>query len=299
MELFWYREQAFSEKSFREQVRGWFCYEEFVILKGSPLAILFRLKHCHAVTVLASSLMLTVPGLMPSASGEDHPIHQTATNEQPTAPQLMQIAHDGRAEWENFPGFEVKLTLATDTAQGEGQLHVSRDGKMDLKLPPGEEFQWVERTLKSVVGHRIVQSPAITNVEFADNQTNHPHGRLLRSSNPEERSLWRVQGDVMTEVHRLTDTSRLVISIGDVWRTPENKHLPRNFAVTTWELPSNQIRSARQVHQDWIRIGDLDLPLEFWAITNRPDGTSTTQRIDFSEHKLLPPVSNVQTTSTH
>lgn len=238
-----------------------------------------------AIVALFGSLM----GASSQVVGEE------LSSNQPTAPQLMQIAHDGRAEWENFPGFDVKLTLATDTVQGEGHLHVSRDGKMDLTLPPGEEFQWAQRALKSVVGHRLVQSPAITNVEFADKQTNHPHGRLLRSSNPEEKSLWRVQGDVMTEVHRITETSRLIISISDVLRTPEGKHLPQNFSVTTWELPSNQIKSARQVHQGWVRIDGIDLPAEFWAITNRPDGTSVTQRIDFSEHKLL---NKAQTIST-
>ena len=246
--------------------RRWAAVVKFVVLTG----------------MLASSPLSTY-GEGPTGSSK-------VTKPSLTAPQLMQIAHDGRAEWGNFPGFEAKLTLATDSARGEGRLHVSPDGKMDLTLPPGEEFQWAQRALKSVVGHRLTVNDAITNVEFADQQADHPHGRLLRSTNPQEKSLWRVQGDVLTEVHRITDTSRLIISISDVLRTPEGKHLPQNFSVTTWELPSNQIKSARQVHQDWSRIGGIDLPSTFWAITNRPDGTSVTHRIDFSEHRLLPDV---------
>lgn len=252
---------------------------ESQLIKGYPVW-----GHVTAIAVLAGGLF----GMSLHALGEESASKQLTVSQQLTASQMMQIAHDGRAEWVNLPGFDTKLTLSTDTARGEGRLHVSPDGKMDLTLPPGDGFQWAQRALKSVVGHRLTVNDAITTVEFADQQVDHPHGRLLRSTNPEEKSLWRVQGDVMTEVHRITDTSRLIISISDVLRTPEGKHLPQNFSVTTWELPSNQIKSARQVHQGWVRIDGVDLPSEFWAITNYPDGTSVTHRVEFSEHRLLP-----------
>jgi len=235
------------------------------------------LKQCFLAMVVISGMGYR------SLCAEEVPVHSSAS-----AVSLMELAHAGRAEWANFPGFQATVTLTADATTAKTTLHVSPDGKIELTPPLGEQFRWSDRVLKSVIGHRLTQEPAITHVEFADDQVNHPHGRLLRSTNPQEKSMWRVQGDVMTEVHRETDKSRFIISIGDVWRTPENKHLPKDFVVTTWELPSHQIKTARQVHQEWIRIGTTDLPAEFWAITNDSSGKTVSHRIQFDDHKLLP-----------
>jgi len=203
-----------------------------------------------------------------------------------SAQDLMNLAHSGRAEWENFPGFTARVKAFIATGCVEGDITVSSEGAIQHTFPTTEEFAWVDRSLDSLIGHRLPTGSAIRNVEFADEQSEHPNGRLLRSSNPDERSFWRVQGDVVTEVHRATDKSRFIISVGDVWRTAENKHLPRNFTVTTWEMPSNRIITARQVHTEWVRVGTFDLPLKNSAKTNRSDGSTVVHQLEFSNHKL-------------
>lgn len=209
---------------------------------------------------------------------------------QRSADTLMQIAHDGRAEWDGFPGFTAKLVVSADGQVAQGTINVSADGKsvytLDHAQQQSEAFNWVQRSLDSLIRHRLASSEAISNLEFADDQVHHPHGRLLRSKDPENKNLWRVQGDVLTEVQRTTENSRFIISVGDVWRTAENKHLPKNFAVTTWEMPSNRIQTARQVYTEWTRVGRFDLPVKNWAITNKSDGTTVTHQIEISGHQL-------------
>jgi hypothetical protein len=211
-----------------------------------------------------------------------------------TAEGLMQNAHDGRAEWKNFPGFTARIQASTEGATTEGRIVVSRDGTVDLQFTQPQGFEWVERSVKSLVGHRLPTGEAIRDVEFADDQTAHPHGRLLKSTGPNGKNFWRVQGDVLTEVQRISKESRFTISVSDVWRNAEQKHLPRNFVVTTWEMPSDKIKSVRQVNQEWTRIGEFDLPVRYWALTHRSDGPSSTQEIKFADHKI-----SISTTNSH
>jgi hypothetical protein len=203
-----------------------------------------------------------------------------------TAAALMKQAHDGRAEWQNFSGFEARLRVSADGATAEGSISVDRDGTVKITLPDAARFAWAQRPLDSMIGHRLPTGEAISDVEFADDQVDHPHGRLLRSADPKDKTLWRVKGDVLTEVHRAAENSRFTISIADVQRTPEGKHLPANFIVTTWELPSERLKSVRQVHQEWRRLNGVDLPTSYLAISNRSDGTTTSQQIELFDHRV-------------
>ena len=204
----------------------------------------------------------------------------------PSAAAMMQAAHDGRMVWNNFPGFTARVRCTADGSVVEGQLKVKPDGSIELDLPKDERFAWAEKTLDSVAGHRLPNGDAETNVEFADDQEKHPGGRLIRSKGEASKNLWRVQGDLLTEVQRTGKDSRFIISVTDVWRTPEGKHLPRDFVVTTWALPSQQIKSVRQVHNEWKRVGGFDLPSKMLAITNTSDGKGIAQQIEFFDQAV-------------
>ncbi len=210
-----------------------------------------------------------------------------ASAAEPTASAMMQKAHDGRAVWRDFPGFTAKIRCSHDGAVLEGQLTADRKGDVKVSWAKDDDrFAWVQRTLDSVIGHRVASDDAITNVEFADDQANHPQGRLIRSQDAKEHSLWRVKDDVLTEVHRVGETSRFIISVAEVARTAEGTHLPRSYAVTTWETPSNRIQSVRQIFQEWTHVGRFDLPARHLAITNKSDGSRVTQQIEFLDYRL-------------
>lgn len=206
---------------------------------------------------------------------------------EPTAAQLMQAGHDGRAAWHGFPGFEAKLTAATNGRSASGHVTVAADGKLKLDLSNSEGFEWITRTLDSLVGHRLADSDASLNVEFADDDATHPMGRLIRSKDPAEKSLWRVRGDVMTEVHRFTEKTHFVISVSDVLRTPDGRHLPQDFTVTTWDKATGDLISSRQVHTEWKFVDGVAVPSLWWAAINTGKETRTTQRLELSEPRLL------------
>jgi N-acetylneuraminic acid mutarotase len=204
----------------------------------------------------------------------------------PTAARLMQRAHDGRAVWLAFPGFTANITAATGDKQTAGTLSVTKDGSLELKLDQPDGMQWVERTLSSVVNHRLATDDAITNVEFADEQANHPLGRLIKSKDAAEHSLWRVKDDVLTEVHRINDKTRMIISVSDVSRNAEKKHLPHSYVVTTFDAATGAIQQTRQLTNEWVAIGSYDLPARLTAVVHKSDGSRTVEEIVLSNHKL-------------
>ena len=116
-----------------------------------------------------------------------------------TADELMKRAHEGRVSWRDFRGFQADVTASTDGKTAKGKLTVESDGTIRLSLRNAEGMEWVEKSLDSVIGHRVSDGAAVQNVEFADEDTHHPLGHLIKSRTANEKSLWRVQGDVMTE----------------------------------------------------------------------------------------------------
>lgn len=97
----------------------------------------------------------------------------------------------------------------------------------------------------------------------------------------------RLQGNVLTEVHRFNGKTRFVISVADVVRNAERKHLPKNFSVTTWDAASGQIKTSRQVYNEWSRVGHLDLPAKLLAAINKDDGSRRVEQVELFEHELL------------
>lgn len=203
-----------------------------------------------------------------------------------SAQTSMDRAHHGRATWQKFPGFTADVRASSANRSSAGSLSVSADGKIELKLTDPQGLEWAERSLNSLIGHRLADDQGATNVEFADEDTRHPLGRLMKSKDANERSLWRVQGDVLTEVHRFHGDNHMVISVGEVARTPEGKHLPKSYSVTTWNK-DGAIVSTRQVLQEWKRIDGVDLPVRILAAINKNDGSRVAEEITFAQHKLL------------
>ncbi len=205
-----------------------------------------------------------------------------------TAVGQMQAAHDGRAVWNDFPGFEAVLSANRDSEVVAGRLVITPTGSVELRLSGADKAEWLEKALDSLIGHRLANSEAIRNVEYADDHAAHPLGRLIRSRDAAEKSLWRVRGDVLTEVHRFSDKTHFVISVSDVARTPEGKHLPQDFTVETWDRATGRLIKSRQVHTEWTRVQNIDLPTRWWAVVNSDGEGRSVEAFELSAHRLLP-----------
>jgi N-acetylneuraminic acid mutarotase len=199
---------------------------------------------------------------------------------------MMRRAHDGRAVWTALPGFSADITAGQDNRTARGTLVVNAKGELKLQLDAPSGMEWVQRTLSSVVSHRFADGDAITDVQFADSDAAHPLGRLIKSRDASEHSLWRVKDDMLTEVHRISDKTRMIISVIEVTRNAEGKHLPRSYSVTTWNAATGAIESSRQVFNEWQRFGSYDLPTRLLAAVSKGDGSRVVEEIVLSNHRL-------------
>lgn len=240
----------------------------------------------NLVGAACAGLLVTFSGMNMNVAHGDEPMKTTKAA--PTAAELMRRAHFGRAMWSDFPGFRADVVLTVDGETQKGTFQLDAKGEAKLVLEGNAKAEWAERTLRSVVGHRFATDHYESDVEFADDEVNHPLGRLIKSTNPDEKSLWRVKGDVLTEVHRFGPESHFVITVGSVHRNAEGAHLPQNFTVVTWKNGTGELITSRQVYNEWTRVGEYDLPVRLVAINNKPGGERRVEQIQLSGLQLLP-----------
>ncbi len=207
---------------------------------------------------------------------------------QPTAEQVMIRAHQARAVWKDFPGFTAKVTLRDNGKTFKGKVTVDSDAEVVISPKPTEEFAWAIGKLHSTASHRMPSYRTEYDVSFADEETTHPLGRLIKFNGDSLHSLYRIRDDVITEVHRQMGESRFTISVMDVARNKQGKYLPRTYSVAYWNTKSGAMIGNHTSYGRWKRIGDFDLPTRLLTVKTSSDKREV-QQIDLSEHKLLKP----------
>jgi hypothetical protein len=197
--------------------------------------------------------------------------------DEPTAESLLRTSHDARALWHGLPGFSADISVSTNGVVAEGRMIVTADGKLQLEDLGSEHFQWAVRRLQSLVDHRMPQEARDHDVSFADDVTTHPLGRLIRIDGDRWHSLYRIAGDVITEVHRTMDTTRFSITVTEVQRNAEGKHLPKTYSVSWWNVDSGALTACEVVRNEWVRV------------SVRSDGTGQREvgEVRLRNHRLL------------
>ena len=124
-------------------------------------------------------------------------------------------------------------------------------------------------------------------VSFADEQTDHPLGRLIKLDyDSAMASAYRIKDDVIREVNRQMDGGRFTISVFEVNRNAEGKYLPgllHRQLLEQGRLAAVRARGARDVGpRGAVR------PARH-ARRGRPPGKDEHRNLSmkFSNHKLL------------
>lgn len=205
----------------------------------------------------------------------------------PDATTLMVRAHEARATWNGFPGFAADLVVLDDEELAQGKLEVSASGELTLELSD-KRFGWVERKLRSLAAHRMADGDREYDVSFADENEQHPLGRLIRINDDALMgSRYRIQDDVIREVHRTMDDTRFTISVMDVARNADGGYLPKFYTVSYWDTKTGALKSTSVVRDDWIRVGHWDLPARLLTVESRGDAKRSVRDIRLSNHRLL------------
>jgi hypothetical protein len=210
----------------------------------------------------------------------------TPTAASASAADLIHRARQARAVWHDFPGFEADLTLFAEGREQKGKVRVAADGTVTLEGIKLQDERRIVGPLRSLVAHRMPGGESDDDVSFADQQADHPLGRLIKLDyDSAMASAYRIKDDVIREVNRQMDEGRFTISVFDVNRNREGKYLPGFYTVNFWN-EDGSLRSSHAVYETWARVGDFDLPAAHaavYAAASEHRNVSMT----FENHRLL------------
>lgn len=185
--------------------------------------------------------------------------------------------------------FFADIAVATDGSTLEGRIEVTSDGTLKLSLNSSDGFAWVGPRLKSLVSHRLPPAREREfDVTFADDTETHPLGRLIRFNGDRLHSVYRIQDDVITEVHRTMGPSRFTISVMEMSRNSDEKLLPACYSLSWWDVESGDLTASETVRNEWVRVGDWDLPARLLSVRTEDSTHREVRQIQFTNHQITP-----------
>ncbi len=214
-----------------------------------------------------------------------------------SAREMMVRAHQARAQWKDFPGFQADVVIVVENKRLRRKLTVTPELELQWNQPLPPAFTGAERRLLSVVQHREANQGQQYDVELVWEKGRHALGRLIRFKNDAMHSQYRIRGDVITQVSRRTPHGSFTITVLQVIRNPEKKYLPRVYTVTffgkTTAPPGSQgegemtvVQRSSVVMLDWERVGRWDLPRQIRSVNSSPAGVKM-EVIRLQNHRLL------------
>jgi hypothetical protein len=205
--------------------------------------------------------------------------------ENPEATKLFADARMARAMWTKFPGFTADISVTINGKMQKGSVSVNEKGKVSISDLPEEMMGWTKEIMASTVGHRISsgREESKTACMFADEDVNHPLGRLIQVVDDKTGSSFRIRDQQMMMVNRKMGDSRFSITMLENLRNEEGKFLPRSFVVSYWDNDGN-LKKSESHYTSWMRQNGMDLPTVIRVIS--VDKNVDAREIDLSNFKI-------------
>lgn len=211
-----------------------------------------------------------------------------STQADPQAVKLFTDALAARASWKEFPGFTAEVKGITNDRSFTGTIKLTSKGEITTEISDEVAEDWVKEQLASLVTHRLhkppqEQTPPVLN--FADQEVDHPLGRLLTFEGGKFASSYRIRDNQIWSVNRFSADTNTTIQVLDNTRNADGQFLSHSYTVRTWDK-AGTLQSSENVVQSWTRLEKWDLPSEF-LVTNAGSEGVITHRLQFAKHKLL------------
>lgn len=212
----------------------------------------------------------------------------TVTGAESAADGLIRRAH-GRAYRypASFVGFEAELSWWTDDALGAARVVALPGPSIEIdgdEAAPG----WVEKELRSIVGHRQAsdydEGDGRSAKRLAES-SGHVLGDLVELED-QLGSSYRVSGDDISTVTRTMGGQRFTIVVHDRQEVAGGRAVPTSFTVFFWDAESGALQASEAYRDAVVEVGGLFLPAARRVV--RADSTGLSVReLALSGHALL------------
>jgi hypothetical protein len=210
----------------------------------------------------------------------------------PNATALFKEAIAHRAEWRDFPGFSADLNGHLDGRPFTGTVKVKNDGSVELQTDDPVAKPWLQDQLDSLVMHRIAQPSSESadahqpRLRFADNDDDHPLGRLLAVDGDQMGSSYRIKDQQITVVNRRMGKQNMTITVLDNDKNPDGRFLPHSYVVHYWDASTGKLNRVETFQERSRRVGSWDLPV-LRSIVTASDSGLPVKVVNLSKHALL------------
>ncbi len=204
------------------------------------------------------------------------------------ASKMLADARAARAEWSGFTGFSADVEVNVEGKIHKGKVDVDHKGKVQVSgLGDTAVENQLKRQLSSIVGHRLADGgEQKTPCAFGDEDAHHPLGRAIEVLNDEFHSSYRIRDRQVIVVNRTMKEARFTITVLENKLNEDKQYLPAHYVVNYWDVKSNALRRSETFHQEWVRVGKLDLPASSLVVTATSDGKLEARQLKLSNHKL-------------
>ncbi len=203
------------------------------------------------------------------------------------AVKLFQEATAARASWKSFPGSRAAVSARVDGRTWKGTATLTAKGAVELAMDDDVVTPWVQEQLESMVLHRLYRAPTKTPVlRFADDDQDHPLGRLLTFEGGQFASSYRVKDKQIMVVNRQLARGNMTITLLDNDKNADGLFLPRSYTVQYWDAATGQLQRTEAIQNRWTRVGAWDLPMQLTTITSSASGQSV-KTMNLVKHQLL------------
>jgi len=211
------------------------------------------------------------------------------TGPDPEAVKLFEEAIAERAKWSKFPGFTAQLSAEVDGRPMAAKVTVSATGEVELDAGDEPVAEWVKDQLASITMHRAASGESNDEkpvLRFADDETEHPLGRLLEFDGGQFASSYRVRDKQILVVNRNFGKQDMTITVLENQPNAEGKFLPRAYSVQYWDADTGRLAKVESVQDRWTRVGDFDLPRSHTSSTATAGGLAV-KAFSLHNHVLL------------
>jgi hypothetical protein len=190
---------------------------------------------------------------------------------------------------EGFSGFRAEVVASCEGRESVGEV-VARPGpEIELTMSEAEsvDAQWVERELRSIIGHRQPLAYERSDGRHAKRvveDTGHPLGVLVELDD-EYSSAYRLFDGAVASVSRTLGERRFTIVVHERRETGDGTAVPTSFTVFYWAVGGDALTATEAYRDTVVDVEGVLLPRSRVIVREDADGLSV-RRLSLREHAI-------------